>query len=389
MFFDELSNDEWVLLVGLVSDEPAVRLNRRGRPRADPRIVANAVLWILSTGEPWSKLPGRYPSGPTCRRRFEEWQQDGTLAEMVRLLTQAGRTFVYVPEASPPVAAKPAPQPVAVSARDDSPRGVSWKSPESWQSPAGARPALRSLDPLADMTRQLSGAPASAEPLRPESVSSAALVSGGAQQREYPRGARGSLPMSLAGRGTQTFAHRDYVIYVAAERVPNAMFRAWAEIEKDGRRVERSGLVGPRFDEPNAAQDYALEWAQQWIDRQCRTVDAAASNAPAHTAYSRPLPSVRTMPNTVTVSSAGVHADAPPAANAHSMNAAGHGSLNVARSSALVAGMSAAISDVLGGPLNASVSAIRTPLRRYPADAAGDSVGERYPLITEFISHVG
>ena len=68
MFFDELSNDEWALLAALVSDEPAVRLNRRGRPRAEPRIVANAVLWILTTGEPWSKLPGRYPSGPTCRR---------------------------------------------------------------------------------------------------------------------------------------------------------------------------------------------------------------------------------------------------------------------------------------------------------------------------------
>ena len=70
MFFDELSNDEWAQLAALVSDEPAVRLNRRGRPRAEPRIVANAVLWILTTGEPWSKLPGRYPSGPTCRRRL-------------------------------------------------------------------------------------------------------------------------------------------------------------------------------------------------------------------------------------------------------------------------------------------------------------------------------
>ncbi len=108
MFFDELSNDEWALLAALVSDEPAVRLNRRGRPRAEPRIVANAVLWILTTGEPWSKLPGRYPSGPTCRRRFEEWQLNGTLLEMVRLLSQTGRTFAYIPQPAPPAAAKPA-----------------------------------------------------------------------------------------------------------------------------------------------------------------------------------------------------------------------------------------------------------------------------------------
>ena len=159
MFFDELSNDEWAQLAALVSDEPAVRLNRRGRPRAEPRIVANAVLWILTTGEPWSKLPGRYPSGPTCRRRFEEWQVNGTLAEMTRLLSQTGRTFVYVPQASSslPAAAKPVLQPDAVSVRDDSLRGVSWKSPESWQTPANATRGWPSLDPLADMTRQLSG----------------------------------------------------------------------------------------------------------------------------------------------------------------------------------------------------------------------------------------
>ncbi len=137
MFFDELSNDEWALLAALVSDEPAVRLNRRGRPRAEPRIVANAVLWILTTGEPWSKLPGRYPSGPTCRRRFEEWQLNGTLLEMVRLLSQTGRTFAYIPQPAPPVAAKPAGcrSTEAPSMRDESLRGVSWRSPESWQAP--------------------------------------------------------------------------------------------------------------------------------------------------------------------------------------------------------------------------------------------------------------
>jgi hypothetical protein len=53
MFFDELSNDEWALLAALVSDEPAVRLNRRGRPRAEPRVVANAVLWIISARVPF------------------------------------------------------------------------------------------------------------------------------------------------------------------------------------------------------------------------------------------------------------------------------------------------------------------------------------------------
>src|ERR1700739_2975927 len=87
MFFDELNNDEWGRLSPLVADEP-VRLNRRGRPRPQTRGVLNAVLWILTTGNPWSKLPGRYPSGPTCRRRFEAWLVDGTMMEMIRVLKE-------------------------------------------------------------------------------------------------------------------------------------------------------------------------------------------------------------------------------------------------------------------------------------------------------------
>ncbi|MFL9983258.1 transposase [Paraburkholderia sediminicola] len=390
MFFDELSNDEWALLAALVSDEPAVRLNRRGRPRAEPRIVANAVLWILTTGEPWSKLPGRYPSGPTCRRRFEEWQLNGTLLEMVRLLSQTGRTFAYVPQPAPPVAAKPA-APVAEtpSVRDEGLRGVSWKSPESWQAP-GVSNSLsnwRSADPFADITRQLSGMtnvpPVSRSPspaaspappvARPamraglqgmeearavgaamHSLDSAITSARRTQQLEDQQ--RSSLSMSLAPRGTQVADRRGYVIYVAAEQVPNAMYRAWAEIMKDGKRVERSGLVGPRFAEADAAEQYALEWARQWIDRECRT-QAAAEAAPAvnataaAAAVARPLPAMRHVPEPVAVNH--------------------------------------------GGPLHGPLNAFRGPLRRYPSEPAApapsteSNASDRFPSYPELISHAG
>ncbi|SDG46352.1 transposase [Paraburkholderia phenazinium] len=415
MFFDELSNDEWALLAALVSDEPAVRLNRRGRPRAEPRIVANAVLWILTTGEPWSKLPGRYPSGPTCRRRFEEWQLNGTLAEMTRLLSQTGRTFVYVPQTTPPAPAKPAAQPETVSARDDSMRGVSWKSPESWQTPAGVMQGWRSLDPLADMTRQLSGT-LPHDAVRTEPAVRRAAELGNVQPLHCDHPQR-PLPVSYSARGMQIADRRGYVIYVAAERVPNAMYRAWAEIEKDGRRVERSGLVGPRFTDANAAQDYALEWARQWIDRACRTVSAATHTAhhAAHQAatahgYTRPLQPARSMPGAPTVSSAGVRADAPANAAAHAPLAGhatghggGHGAAQV--SSQLAAHPNGALT---GGPVNAHshgalhgpIGALRAPLRRYPGDAAAESTverasdraaerSERSPFPPELISHAG
>ncbi|NLA18469.1 transposase [Burkholderia cepacia] len=90
MLFDDLRDNEWALVEGLFCSEPA-RSERRGRPRVEARSVVNAVLWVLSTGEGWSKLPGRYPSPPTCRRRFDEWQADGTLAEIVKRLGTSGR----------------------------------------------------------------------------------------------------------------------------------------------------------------------------------------------------------------------------------------------------------------------------------------------------------
>jgi transposase len=398
MFFDELSNDEWALLAALVSDEPAVRLNRRGRPRAEPRIVANAVLWILSTGEPWSKLPGRYPSGPTCRRRFEEWQLNGTLAEMVHLLSQTGRTFVYLPQAAPPPPVKPVAQPETVSARDDSVRGVSWKSPESWQTPAGVMHGWRSLDPLADMTRQLSGT-VPHDAVRTEPAVRRAAELGNVRHPHYDHPQR-PLPVSYSVSGMQIADRRGYVIYVAAERVPNAMYRAWAEIEKDGRRVERSGLVGPRFMQPDAAQDYALEWARQWIDRECHTFSAganasasAASNAAASVAaphgYARPLPSARSMPGTPTVSSAGVHADAPVNAAAHPGGPmTGHHPLTGPVNTQLHGTMHGPVH----GPMHATKSGLRAPLRRYPGDAAADASAdrsERFPFAPELISHAG
>ena len=161
---------------------------------------------------------------------------------------------------------------------------------------------------------------------------------------------RSSLSMSLAPRGTQVADRRGYVIYVAAEQVPNAMHRAWAEIMKDGKRVERSGLVGPRFVEADAAEQYALDWARQWIDRECRT-QAAADAAPAVNApaVARPLPAMRHVPEPVTVNH--------------------------------------------GGPLHAPLNAFRGPLRRYPSEpaepATESSASDRFPSYPELISQAG
>ena len=252
MFFDELNDEEWFRLSALIADEP-IRLNRRGRPRAEPRVVANAVLWILTTGEAWSKLPGRYPSGPTCRRRYEEWLANGTLLKMIDVLTQfSGRTFAYIPP--PPEAVVPARRAEPVPDNDRL-RGVFWQNPESWQLPVAHANVWDG-----------EGATLTAMPNAADDASrGASFAVPGAQ----PAGLRHGRPSaaSFAAAEPQVDEYRGYTICGSAQPVQNLMYRAWAEITQDDRRVERSGLIGPRFTDPEEAEQYALDWARQWIDR--------------------------------------------------------------------------------------------------------------------------
>ncbi|HTR07932.1 MAG TPA: transposase [Paraburkholderia sp.] len=279
MNFEELSDDEWMQVSSLVSDEPPIRLNRRGRPRAEPRVVANAVLWILTTGESWSRLPARYPSGPTCRRRFDDWHMSGTLIELVELLSQRGRKFVYVPQ---PAQADAQPVVAAIEevAEDDGQPAVYWKSPEAWQVPAALTDAPVA-DAIESMTRQLAGgAPASpasfespvttATRSQPDTPFAPARMSKLAGARVSPREGRatGHRSVHAPGGAAQVAEWRGYTMNLFVQPVRNRMFRAAVEILVDGKRVERSGLIGPPFQDREAASNFAFDWAREWIERE-------------------------------------------------------------------------------------------------------------------------
>ncbi len=243
--FEELNDDEWTRIAPLAADEP-IHPHRRGRPRAETRIVANAVLWILTTGERWSKLPARYPSGPTCRRRFDEWLADGTLIEMVRILSESGRVFAYVPQPQPVVREAPKAAPAPESPRL---RGVFWTNPESWQAAAACTYRPGDLPVASSRTFQNTG---SAHP----------------PMREYPP--HGTPALSVAEVHKRIDDYCGYTVHAIAQPVTKQTtrsYRASAEIAKDGKRIERSGLIGPRFADYEDAQRHALEWARDWIDR--------------------------------------------------------------------------------------------------------------------------
>jgi transposase len=249
MGFDELTDDEWAMLAPLFADTPIVSLSPRGRPRVQSREVANAILWMITTGRPWTRLPDGYPSIPTCRRRYAEWHESGALEEMLRLLTEAGRMIprrLLCSSEPEPVCPSPrdprgpenvrAAPPPPESTRLPAPHRVFWSNPGSWQSPSPA-PESASNDP---------GMPS------------------------HAFRTKGRLWMGLASHGARVADERGYVIYAAADIVGDQTFRGWAEITKHGKRVARSGLIGRAFKDMETAQQYALDWARQWVERDSR-----------------------------------------------------------------------------------------------------------------------
>lgn len=52
------------------------------------RPARRTVLWVLRTGAPWADLPGRYPPYQTCHRRFQKWEEEGVLDQILEALAE-------------------------------------------------------------------------------------------------------------------------------------------------------------------------------------------------------------------------------------------------------------------------------------------------------------
>ena len=92
-----LVDDElWELIAPLLP--PRIRRYRySGRRPLDDRKVLNGILFVLTTGIAWQRLPQElgFGSGMTCWRRLRDWHQAGVWQQLHELLLarlrQAGR----------------------------------------------------------------------------------------------------------------------------------------------------------------------------------------------------------------------------------------------------------------------------------------------------------
>lgn len=67
---------------------PERRFRYPGRRRYSERACLEGILTVLRWGIPWAELPRvvGMPSGQTCWRRFDQWQQAGVWPQLVERL---------------------------------------------------------------------------------------------------------------------------------------------------------------------------------------------------------------------------------------------------------------------------------------------------------------
>jgi transposase len=83
-----LVDDQFWRLLEPLLPRPPRRYRHPGRRRLDDRKVLCGILFVLTTGIAWQRLPQElgYGSGMTCWRRLHEWQQAGVFLRLHQLL---------------------------------------------------------------------------------------------------------------------------------------------------------------------------------------------------------------------------------------------------------------------------------------------------------------
>jgi transposase len=78
--FEPLTDDEWGRVSGLF--RAADDRRRFGRPSREPRDLLDGILWVLTRGERWHRIPQGMPPAQTCYIKYLQWRRDGTLEKV-------------------------------------------------------------------------------------------------------------------------------------------------------------------------------------------------------------------------------------------------------------------------------------------------------------------
>ncbi|WP_230412921.1 transposase [Paraburkholderia antibiotica] len=81
-----LSDDAWARISHLFEPVPNKRFGRPARP---PREIINAILWILTRGEKWHRLPATFPPSQTCYIKWLQWRRSGLMSAILDALELA------------------------------------------------------------------------------------------------------------------------------------------------------------------------------------------------------------------------------------------------------------------------------------------------------------
>ena len=74
----DMNDEEWRSVAPLLPPP-----KRRGRPRADDRMILNGIFYVLHTGCQWKELPReRYGAYSTVANRLRKWQIYGIWFEI-------------------------------------------------------------------------------------------------------------------------------------------------------------------------------------------------------------------------------------------------------------------------------------------------------------------
>ena len=144
----ELSDEQWRLIADLFPYDP--RTGQRGRPTVEPRACVEGILWVLRSGARWKDLPDRFPSYPTCWRRFRQWTANGiwtkAWSRLLRVLDRQGRIDLS--------------ETLADGTFSSAKKGAKWsakpnaaKAPRSWSLPTARDCLSRQPSPVPVLTK--------------------------------------------------------------------------------------------------------------------------------------------------------------------------------------------------------------------------------------------